>query len=67
MKVLKREFYGPDDKVVSPNQTVEMIEKFKLYNSNLKYDLYKGVGHNSRNLAFSKELLNWILSHRKAE
>lgn len=60
-------FHGLADDVVSPNQTIEMIEALKGKNPNLKYDLYEGVGHNSWNKAFSEQTLNWILSHKKAE
>lgn len=60
-------FHGLDDTVVSPNQTIEMIEKLKVINPNFKYDLYEGVGHNSWDNAFSEQTLSWILSHKKAE
>ena len=58
-------FHGTCDTVVSPHQTMEMVEKLKLENPHLKYDFYEGVGHNSWELAFSAELLEWILSQRK--
>ena len=60
-------FHGLDDKVVAPFHTIDMIEKLKTKNPYLKYNLYEGVGHNSWELAFSTELLNWLLSHKKAE
>ena len=60
-------FHGLDDTVVSPNQTIEMVEALKNTNLHLKYDLYEGVGHNSWAKAFSEQTLNWILSHKKAE
>jgi len=60
-------FHGLDDTVVSPNQTIEMIEALKKSNPNLKYDLYEGVGHDSWNRAFSEQTLAWLLSHKKAE
>ncbi|MBE6619607.1 MAG: hypothetical protein E7626_07530 [Ruminococcaceae bacterium] len=60
-------FHGLNDAVVSPRNTIEMIEKLKDTNPELKYDLYEGVGHNSWERAFSSELLNWLLSHKKAE
>ena len=60
-------FHGLDDTVVSPKQTIEMIEKLKVSNPNLKYNLYEGVGHDSWNNAFSEQALNWILSQNKAE
>lgn len=59
-------FHGLDDKTVSPSQTIEMIEKLKVSNPNLKYNLYEGVGHDSWNNAFSEQTLNWILSQNKA-
>ena len=60
-------FHGLNDRVVSPSQTMEMIEKLKDVNPNLRYTLYEGVGHNSWSHAFSGQTLNWILSHRKAQ
>ena len=38
---------------------IEMVEKLKDMNPNLKYNLYEGVGHNSWEYAFSEETLNW--------
>ena len=60
-------FHGLEDTVVSPSQTIEMIEKLKESNPNFKYDLYEGVGHDSWNNAFSEQTLSWILSHKTAE
>ena len=58
-------FHGKEDTVVSPTQTIEMVEKLKHRNPHFQYDLYEGVGHNSWEKAFSEELLSWLLSHRK--
>lgn len=58
-------FHGLEDDIVSPNQTMEMVEKLKDYNPHLKYNFYQGVGHDSWNKAFSEETLNWLLSHNK--
>ena len=58
-------FHGKDDDLVSPYQTIEMIDKLKDSNPNFKYDLYEGVGHNSWERAFSEELLQWLLSQHK--
>lgn len=58
-------FHGLDDKIVSPNQTIEMVEALKPINPNLKYDFYEGVGHNSWEKAFTEPTLKWILSHKK--
>ena len=58
-------FHGLEDTVVSPNQTLEMIESLKDRNPNFKYTLYEGVGHGSWEQAFSEELLQWLLAQHK--
>ena len=60
-------FHGLNDPIVSPSQTIEMIEKLKGCNPHLKYDLYEGVGHDSWNKAFSEQTLAWILSQKRAK
>ena len=60
-------FHGMKDASVSPNQTIEMVERLKPLNPNLKYNFYENVGHNSWDLAFCEETLSWLLSHKKAE
>ena len=58
-------FHGLKDTLVSPNQTVEMIEQLKDTNPDFRYTLYEDVGHDSWVRAFSDECLQWLLSHRK--
>ena len=58
-------FHGLKDTVVSPNQTVEMVEQLKDANPNFKYSLYEDVGHDAWVRAFSDECLQWLLSHHK--
>ena len=58
-------FHGLNDGVVSPRHTIEMVEKLKETNNNLKYDLYEGVYHDSWNRAFTTDTLNWLLEQRK--
>lgn len=60
-------FHGLEDSLVSPRNTIEMIEALKPINPHLKFDLYEGVGHNSWVKAFSEETLLWILSHKKTQ
>ena len=60
-------FHGLDDKTVSPSQTIEMVEKLKTCNADVKYNLYEGVGHDSWNNAFCEQTLLWLLSKSKAE
>ncbi len=59
-------FHGLDDTVVAPSNTIDMVEKLKLTNPRVKFDLYEGVGHGSWERAFSPELMKWLLSQRKA-
>ena len=58
-------FHGLDDTMVSPRHTIEMVENLRETNSNVKCDLYKGVGHHSWEIAFTEPTLNWLLSHKK--
>ncbi len=58
-------FHGKEDTTVSPHQTLEMIDSLKDRNSNFRYTLYDGVGHDSWKYAFSEELLQWLLAQHK--
>ena len=67
-KVLKMPiwaFHGMKDTVVSPSQTIEMVNALKEFNQNLKVSLYEDLGHNSWSKAFSPELLKWMLNNKK--
>jgi len=59
-------FHGLEDKIVSPNQTIEMVERIKKFNPNLKYELFEGVGHHSWEKGFTPEVLHWLLSQKKS-
>ena len=58
-------FHGELDREVSPIQTIEMVERLKLTNPNVRCTVYESVGHDSWSRAFSEELLQWFFSHRK--
>ena len=58
-------FHGLDDTIVSPSQTIEMVEALKKTNPNVKCNLLEGIGHNSWNQAFTEETLKWLLSQSK--
>lgn len=67
-KVLKMPvwtFHGLADTLVSPKETIDMVEALKKTNPNVKCELYEGVGHNAWDYAFREETLAWILSHKK--
>ena len=58
-------FHGLEDTVVPPVHTIEMVEALKDTHPNFRYTLYEGVGHNAWDLAFSEELLKWLLEQHK--
>lgn len=58
-------FHGLEDTVVSPHQTIEMIDALKDKNPNFRYNLFEGVGHASWDLAFTEETLKWMLAQSK--
>ena len=60
-----RTFHGLEDNVVSPHQTMEMIDALKDKHPDFGYELYEGVGHDSWKRAFSPELLAWMLAQHK--
>lgn len=58
-------FHGDADDVVSPYETENMIIKMKEAGFDPKYTVYPGCGHNSWDQAFSGELLEWMLLHKR--
>lgn len=58
-------FHGLKDTLVSPNQTIEMVNALKDINPNLKYTFYDDIGHNSWVPAFSEDLLKWFFEQHK--
>lgn len=58
-------FHGLEDTVVPPSHAYEMIGALKDTNPNFRYTLYEGVGHNAWDLAFTEELLRWLLAQRR--
>ncbi len=55
-------FHGTEDAVVSVNQSDEMVAKLKELGKDITYSRVDGVGHNVWNVAYTKELLEWLLS-----
>lgn len=58
-------FHGLADPVVPPQHTVDMVNALKDVHPNFRYTLYEGVGHNAWDLAFTEELLRWLLAQRR--
>ena len=60
-------FHGMLDDLVSPHQTIEMIDALKDKNPNFRFTLYEDIGHDCWTKAFSEESLQWLMSQHKAE
>lgn len=59
-------FHGADDKVVSPNYSLEMARAIIAAGGSPKMTLYENTGHGSWTNAFAeKDLLKWIHSNTK--
>ena len=58
-------FHGLADPVVPAYHTVDMINVLQDTNPHFRYTLYEGVGHNCWDMAFSENLLKWILKQHK--
>jgi len=58
-------FHGLEDPVVPASHTIEMINVLQNTNPHFRYTLYEGVGHNCWDLAFSENLLKWLLKQHK--
>lgn len=55
-------FHGSADTTVTPRHSDEMVEKLLATNADVKYTRADGVGHNVWELAYTEELLDWLLT-----
>ena len=58
-------FHGLADPVIPTYHTTDMIPALEAVNPNFRCTLYEGVGHNCWDLAFTEELLSWLLEQHK--
>lgn len=58
-------FHGAEDSVVSPVQSDEMVASLKKAGADVKYTRVDGVGHNVWENAYNKELMDWLLGHKR--
>ena len=59
-------FHGDKDDAVPPSESQKMIDGLKKYNSNVRFTLYPGVGHNSWDTTYRNDnLYTWLLSQKK--
>ncbi len=58
-------FHGTEDDVVPFSESESMVKLIRKYGGNPKFTAYEGVKHNSWDLAYSDELIEWFLQHKK--
>ncbi len=58
-------FHGDNDKTVSPTQSREMVQRLKENGKDVKYTEFAGEGHSIQRLAYTQELLDFLLSKRR--
>lgn len=58
-------FHGALDTTVTPRNSDEMIEALEKTNKETKYSRVEGVGHNVWNVAYTEDLLEWLLSKKR--
>lgn len=58
-------FHGSDDKIVSPYQSDEMVERLREYGKDVQYTRMDGVEHNVWDYAPAEEALKWMLCHSR--
>lgn len=58
-------FHGREDDLVDVSETINMVEKLKKFDRNVKCDIFEGVGHNSWDFGFTPELIEWFLEQHK--
>lgn len=57
-------FHGEKDTVVLPENSITMVNKLREYGKNVKFDLVPDVGHNVWQVAYTEDLLNWLVSSK---
>ena len=58
-------YHGADDKLVSVNQSDEMVYALRTLGRDVTYHRIDGVGHNVWDKTFDEELMLWLLSKKK--
>ena len=59
-------FHGAEDDVVKPSNSDDMVEKLIECGADVKYSRIDGVAHDVWNRAYTPELIEWMLSKKKA-
>ena len=59
-------FHGAEDDLVSVSQSDEMVLKLKELNADVTYSRVDGVGHNVWEKAYTKDLIEWLLSKKRS-
>ena len=60
-------FHGAEDPSVDPRNSDEMVNKLRSLGADVTYTRAEGVKHNVWEMAYTEELLLWLLSKKKGE
>lgn len=58
-------FHGDKDGTVDIAYSEDMMKRLLKYNEENKYTVFEGAGHAIQHLAFTDELINWLLSKKR--
>jgi dipeptidyl aminopeptidase/acylaminoacyl peptidase len=58
-------YHGDADTTVTPIHTEEMVAALKKAGRDVRFTLFKGVGHGIQGLTFTKDLIYWLLSQKR--
>ena len=59
-------FHGDQDKVTPPSESIAMVEAVRRAGGDVKFTVYKGVGHNAWTRTYDDPAFySWLLSHRR--
>lgn len=58
-------FHGDQDETVTLIHSTEMVEKLKELKRDVKFTVFEGEGHIIQKLAYTVELLDWLISKQK--
>lgn len=58
-------FHGGADPIVRPAETRALVKALRAYGGDVRYTVYKGVGHNAWEQTYANEdIYQWLLEHR---
>ena len=60
-------FHGDNDEIVPATESISMVENIKKFGGEPKLTIFEGVGHDAWRYAYTDELVNWFMEHKKSK